>query len=304
VAASAVTPVTVLAGFAAAVALGPRVASVRSTQGIASGSGLFRADATASRPTCTCCPLADDLVRALRELHAQRTAGRVAFERVIVEVPGQADLRVIMAALAELAVTAARFAPAAIIVAADGDSLESDAARAQVAMADRIAWQGESLAPLTKTLLRALNPGARIESGFPADWRDTGLYRGDPPRLDGRDWARAAAAPSAAGANGASGGQIRAFSWRAQEPLEAAALESTLESLVRADGDRLLRMKGLAAIRGESGPRAIHAVGHTLYPSARLAAWPEASRASSIAFSGRGLEEAAIASILDSLAHS
>ena len=300
-AASAVTPVTVLAGFAPGMALGPRIARVRSTQGAASGASIFRGDATALRPSCSCCALADDLVRALRELHAERMAGRVAFERVIVEAPARSDLRPIMAALAELPVIAARFAPAAIIVAADGESLASEAACAQLAMADRIAWQGGSLAPSIERALRALNPGARIERGLAPDGLDTGLYRGDPPRLDGRDWVRACAASSERDADPAPCGQIHAFSWRAEEPLQAAALETTLEALVRAHGAGLLRMKGLADVRGESGPRAVHAVGHTLYPSARLPAWPEGPRASCIAFSARGLEEAAIASILDSL---
>ena len=40
------------------------------------------------------------------------------------------------------------------------------------------------------------------------------------------------------------------------------------------------------------------AVGHTLYPFARLPAWPDSDRTNRIVFIGRGLEERAIASIL------
>jgi G3E family GTPase len=104
-------------------------------------------------------------------------------------------------------------------------------------------------------------------------------------------------APGAA--SGALSGEIRAFAWRRTEPFGERDLESRLEALVRGLGARLLRMKGLVAVEGERGPRAVHAVGHTLYPSARLPAWPHTGRTSCIAFSGRGLEERAIASILD-----
>jgi G3E family GTPase len=49
---------------------------------------------------------------------------------------------------------------------------------------------------------------------------------------------------------------------------------------------------------GEPGPRAVHAVQHTLYPSARLPAWPSEDHTTRLVFIGRGLEEREVAGIL------
>ena len=63
-------------------------------------------------------------------------------------------------------------------------------------------------------------------------------------------------------------------------------------------GDRMLRLKGLVNAAGEPGPRAVHAVQHTLYPSARLPAWPSDDHTTRLVFIGRGLEEREVAGIL------
>jgi len=73
------------------------------------------------------------------------------------------------------------------------------------------------------------------------------------------------------------------------------------ETLRDAMGARILRMKGLVAVAGEPGPRAVHMVQHALYPAARLPAWPDADRSTRLVFIGRDLEEGAVAQILDSL---
>src|SRR4051794_11850655 len=117
-AASALTPVTVLAGFEAGAAGASGIVTGRSTKAAAGGARLFRSDVVGLHASCICCALSDDLVRALRELHAERTArGGAGFDRVAVEVASGEDLRPIMAALAELPLVAARFAASAIVVA-------------------------------------------------------------------------------------------------------------------------------------------------------------------------------------------
>ena len=63
-------------------------------------------------------------------------------------------------------------------------------------------------------------------------------------------------------------------------------------------GARILRLKGLVNVAGEPGPRAVHAVQHTLYPAARLPGWPDADRRTRLVFIGRDLEESAVDPIL------
>ena len=88
--------------------------------------------------------------------------------------------------------------------------------------------------------------------------------------------------------------------WRSPEPFAPGDLERALEGIAGAAGSALLRLKGVARVAGEASPRAVHAVGHTLYPCPRLPPVPPAERSTRLVFAGRGLEESAIASILDS----
>ena len=275
---------------------GPGVARVRASA--TSGEALFRSQRLAARAGCLCCSVADDLVRALRELYALRREGRIEpFERVVVTAGADADLRPILASLAELPLVAARYAPAAVVVVvASPAQLEHDAGRAQLAMADRAIVRE----PAWRERVARVNPGARLDvlrDGLPARWLDTGPYRGSPPRLapPGPD-ETLAYRPIGQGTPEA----IATCAWRATEPFAPGRLESALESVVRESGERLLRLKGVAWAAGDDAPRAVQAVGHTLYPCARLPSPPVAARASRIVLAGRGLEEARIASILDS----
>jgi G3E family GTPase len=264
---------------------------------------------------CLCCRVAGDLVRTLRELHVARQEGRVPpYRRVVVETSGLADPGPILATLIEMPVVAARHALSGVVTTVDAEhgqaQMEEHAeARRQVAMADRLVVTKVDRADpariaVLEEALRALNPGAPLthcSPGTPAppDLLESGLYRGEARALDVTGWLRAGAYRPA-GRAPAHAADIDSFAWSAAEPFAPDDLESALETLIEVVGARLLRLKGLVSVQGEPGPRAIHAVGHTLYPFARLPAWPDRDRASRIVFIGRGLEEGAIASILDS----
>jgi G3E family GTPase len=264
---------------------------------------------------CVCCRVAGDLVRTLFELHTGRL-DRVLppFRRIVVETSGLANPGPILATLIEMPVLAARFALSGVVTTVDAEhgvrSLAAHAeARRQVAVADRLVVTkvdrvDASQVEAVEAALRALNPAAPLDRlspalALPQGLLEAGLYRGEARAPDAAGWLkdgeyRRIGAPLVHAAD------IASFAWRGTEPFAPGDLENALETIVDAMGSRLLRMKGLAHVHGESGPRAVHAVGHTLYPSARLAAWPDADRASRIVFIGQGLEEGAVASILDS----
>ena len=304
-----VTPVTLLAGFAGsskttllertladpryadtAVVLDPgaRAPSGAATVAPASGESIFAAGA------CTCCRMTTDLVRALRELHVARMEDRVAkFSRVVVELGGFARPSSALAALNELPVVASRFAAAGVATVVDARSaVEALAmhreARIQVAVADRLVIRGgEGLSTGERAVLEArlarLNPWATrlSDNGDPAGWLAfAGPWGGTLAEITTQD------------------GDIRAMAWRPPEPLPWSRVETALKSLVAQLGAKLLRASGLVAVAGEAGPRAVHAAGHALYPSARLPEWPAGHRGTALVLVTEGLDSTDFARIL------
>lgn len=264
---------------------------------------------------CICCRMAGDVVRALRELHVERFEGRIPrFRRVVIETTGLADPAPLLATLIEMPVVAARYALAGVVATVDAEhglaTLERHAeARQQVAMADRLVVTKVDRVPpgsaaVLHERLAGLNPGAaRVEATHgdadPGPLLETGLYRGPGRKLDATGWLAAGRYRRAGAPRLDHDPALAAFSWRAEEPRPWEDVESALETLLDLFGDRILRLKGLAAITGEPGPRAVHAVGHTLYPSVRLPEWPDDDHGTRFVVIGRGLEESAAAKIFE-----
>ncbi len=262
---------------------------------------------------CICCRASGDLIRALRELHQQRSTGAVGpFKRVVIETTGLADPAPILASLIELPLLAARYSLAGVVTTVDAEhgmaALDGvPEAVKQAALADRIVITKVDRATAVDALesrLAHLNPGARIHRAVlgdvdPALLFDTGLFRpGAAP--DPAGWLAAGGYRRVGDPRAPHDPRISSFAWRCLEPLEWEDLERGLETLLDLMGERVLRLKGLVNVAGEPGPRAVHAVQHALYPPARLAAWPDADRSTRIVFIGRDLEEGAIARILES----
>lgn len=267
---------------------------------------------------CLCCRMAGEVLGALRELHFQRASGAVApFRRVVIETTGLADPAPILAALIEMPAVAARYSLAGVVATVDaehGMATLDDHPEAvkQAAMADRLVVTKvdrapeSSIAPLEERL-RALNPGARaLRSGKaapdPAELLETGLYRGEGRPADPAGWLNAGAYRRAGGTTAARHDpRIGSFCWTAARALPWENFEPALEVLLELLGERILRLKGLVNVAGEPGPRAVHAVQHTLYPPARLPSWPDADRRTRLVFIGRDLEESSVDPILQSL---
>ena len=263
---------------------------------------------------CICCRVAGDLVGRLRELHFQRAAGIVPpFRRVLIETTGLADPAPLLATLIEMPVVAARYALAGVVTTVDAEhgarTLEAHPeAVKQVAMADRLvvtkvdrAAEG-GLAQL-EARLRALNRAAPIlhsrhGGADPAQLFDAGLNRlGGPP--DAAGWLNLGAYRSFSPA-GNHDPRIASFVWTLDAPVDAEDFGAALETLVELQGARILRLKGLVNVQGRAGPMAVHGVQHTLYPPAWLDRWPDTDRRTRLVFIGSGLEEGAVAQILNS----
>lgn len=266
---------------------------------------------------CLCCQVAGDLVRTLRDLHARRASGEVPpYSRVVIETTGLADPGPLLRTLVELPLVAARYGLAGVVTTVDAEHGmrqldEHPEAVKQAAMADALVItkcdraSGETVGRLAARL-SAMNPGApRHRAGLdgsigPEAFFATGLGGRAGPAASG--WLNAGAYAHAGGRTASTHDpRIHAFAWSCEGSFEAALVEDALDALLDLLGDRLLRMKGLVNARGLPGPLAVHAVQHTLYPLARLPAWPDADRRTRLVFITRDVAGDAIAGILEPL---
>lgn len=328
-----ITPVTILTGFLGSgkttlLARAVRDARFSDTAVIVNEWGEVAIDHALVREAsgeivalpggCICCRAAGEVVSALRELHFRRAEGVVAqFRRVVIETSGLADPAPLAATLIEVPLTAARYALAGIVATVDAvngmQALDAHPeAVKQAAIADRLVLTkcdlvGENATRPLKQRLDELAPAAAIVESRAGDLDpqalfETGLYRGQGRLADARGWLNAGAyRPAGRAAPPRHDPAIASFSWSRLEPLPWPGVERALASLCEALGPRLLRMKGLVSVEGEPGPRAVHAIGHTLYPSARLGQWPDEDRATRLVFIGRDLEESQVLPHLESL---
>jgi G3E family GTPase len=88
---------------------------------------------------------------------------------------------------------------------------------------------------------------------------------------------------------------IGSFCLTFEEPLDWDRFNHWLMAVRASWGDRLLRVKGVLDVAGESQPLVIHGVHRTFHPPTLLARWPDADRRSRLVFITRDLDRATVA---------
>jgi G3E family GTPase len=265
---------------------------------------------------CICCSVAGDMVQALRDLYFKRANNEIPdFKRVVIETTGLADPAPIMHTLIEMPLVAARYSFSGIVTTVDAVHGEQqlndhfDSVK-QAAVADRIVLTKTDQASRTqidalRARLLALNPAADVVEAVLGDVAperlfDTGLYQPSRKTIDVQNWLRAAAyipiAPVSALARTSNtpsrhDARINSFVITIAEPVAWHAVIDALETLTSLRGENFLRIKGIVNVTGEVKPRVIHAVQHTIYPAATLAAWPNEDRTTRLVFITRDLDE-------------
>ncbi len=219
---------------------------------------------------CLCCGLRSDLVATLLDLLARRERGEVpAFRRVVVETSGLADPVPLLQTFIADPLRLSLFDPGGVVTCLDAVNGSASVdrhrnAERQLALADTIVVTKGDLAPSAGAMdqARRRNGRARIVEARMgrADPRDV-LRRPAPvgfhclPPDDGH-------------------GSIVSVTWKDIRPLTWREVESAVGSLVTRHGERLLRIKGLLDVEGETGPVAIDGVQHLFHRPRVLEAWP------------------------------
>lgn len=261
---------------------------------------------------CICCSVRDGLAATLRDLLRRARDGALPpLQRIVIETTGLADPGPILAMLLSQPALQQALEIAAVVTAVDGvhglGQLDAHPeSLRQAAVADRIVLTKCDLAhPAQLRRLRerlaGLNPHAELLSAVAgAVPADVLLARG------GVDHGPGAAHGHACGPHcshthghpGAHDARVRSHVLTFDTPLDWEVLSHWLGSLAFFHGERLLRIKGLLAVEGESGPVAVHGVHHLVHEPVQLRAWPDADRRSRIVFItwdlGRDAIEAAL----------
>ena len=94
---------------------------------------------------------------------------------------------------------------------------------------------------------------------------------------------------------------IGSFCLTFDEPLDWDRFNRWLMAVRASWGDRLLRVKGVLNVVGESQPLVIHGVHRTFHPPTLLARWPDDGRRSRLVFITRDLDRAAVATSWDEM---
>ncbi|HEX6240569.1 MAG TPA: GTP-binding protein [Polyangiales bacterium] len=231
---------------------------------------------------CVCCTLRNDLIEALGALLDQRARGEVPrFSRLLLETTGLADPAAIIQTLVSHAALRDRVYLDGILCTVDAQlgarTLAAQAiARRQVAVADRLLLtkrdrvDAAAVAGLEEQLAR-LNP--RAERVWVTPEADAGALLAGAGHLDTRDvlWI----APRASVVRGPGAAPPRAEDHLADvgqlavtlpEPVDFRRFSLWVSLITQMWAERLLRLKAVVSARGESGPIAIQAVQHVVYP--------------------------------------
>jgi G3E family GTPase len=269
---------------------------------------------------CLCCTIRGDLVETLAGLLRQRAAGKIAFDRVLVETSGLADPVPILRTLASDQIVAPHLRPGAVVTVADGVNGcgqldECPESVKQAAIADCVLVSKTDLATAGEVArlrgrLTRINPGAVIHETVRGDISPEQLFGAalddgaTGERVERWLNVRAYATPARAASDrrGASAKHldgIRSFALRREGEVTAAGLMAWLNLLAALKGRNLLRVKGLVNVEGK--PYAIHAVQSVIHEPMALESWPSADHGTRIVFITRDLDRARVEATLPAL---
>ncbi len=251
---------------------------------------------------CLCCAAQSDLALTLLDLLRRRDAGEIAYDRVLIETSGLSDPLPLLQAMMIDSFVSATHRIAGVMTLVDTvhgeQTLRQHAeARHQVALADRILLSKTDIQPPSPEL------SATLDRLNPAAPRMTTVHAGTDLLATATDLASLAA--QIASLHRTPGhADIEALTVIREQPIPALALTLLLQALAEHCGPRMLRLKGLVAIREMPGrPAVIHGVRHVVSPPDFLDHWPSGDRRTRIVFIVRGVPRHFIARLLDAIEH-
>ena len=254
---------------------------------------------------CLCCSIRGDLIATLEDLLRRRDNNRIRFfRRLIIETTGLADPLPILQSVLQHPYLSKRFVISGIITLVDAvhgaQTLNAHAeARRQVALADALILTKSDIASSeqraeSEAAAIRLNPHApRLAHADASNPAALLTHRFDAARLDEpalNVWLNTDSADASH-----SMGEITSFAILSSDALSAEKLTVFREAMRILHGPKLLRMKGIVAIKETPDqPVVIHQVQSVLHPALPLARWPSRDRRTRIVFIVDGIARESI----------
>jgi G3E family GTPase len=264
---------------------------------------------------CVCCTIQGDLDKTLRDVARRRARAETPpFERVLLETTGLADPAPILQLLLNTPMISHDYRVDGVVTTVDAlngarQLDEHKEAVRQAAVADRLLISKTDLADAsTSARLRArledLNPGAQLYEVVQGDIDPALLFDAGPFDAAGkgenvRQWLAADAHEHAHHHDhdhdrSRHDEHIGSFCLTFDEPIDWERFNRWLMGVRAVWADRLLRVKGVLNVVGESQPLVIHGVHRTFHPPTLLARCPDNDRRSRLVFITRDLDRATV----------
>ncbi len=238
---------------------------------------------------CLCCAVRGDLQDALRRLLVERERGEVPeFRRVLIETSGLADPAPVAQLFLNNPLLGAYLRLDAIVATIDAaagaasfdqhweapDMIAEEAVEEVVASLRRF----NAAAPIRRVVNGEIDPAVLF-----------GVGPMDPARRSSgfAEWLGDAAISEVHHEHHS---EAQSLCLTADTPLDWARFHDWLGRLRLADGERLLRVKGVLNIAGEEGPVVVHGVQHIFHPPVSLPHWPDDDRRSRLVLIARDLD--------------
>jgi G3E family GTPase len=265
---------------------------------------------------CVCCTIQGDLDKTLRDIARRRAREETPpFDRVLLETTGLADPAPILQLLLNNPMISHDYRLDGVVTTVDAVNGarqldEHPEALKQAAVADRLLISKTDIAEVAasagvRSRLASLNPGAALFEIVQGEVDPALLFDSGPFDATGksdavRAWLNAEAHDHAhhghehAHDRSRHDAHIGSFCLTFEEPLDWDRFNQWLMAVRAAWGDRLLRVKGVLDVAGESQPLVIHGVHRTFHPPTLLARWPDEDRRSRLVFITRDLDRSTV----------
>jgi G3E family GTPase len=253
---------------------------------------------------CVCCNTRNDLVQGLTDLlnRVERREGQQV-SQVVIETTGLADPAPIVFTVLSHPVLQHHFYIQNVIVTVDAVNglfhlHNQPESVKQALVADKFIITKTDMAAAREVEqlereLRDLNPSAGIHKAVHGDIDSTVLFS---PAANTRQIPESIAPTELE--KGAHARDVRSISITFQEPLDWTAFGLWLSMLLHAQGEHIMRVKGLLDIGGP-GPVVLNGVQHIIHPPDHLEEWPTKDHQSSLVFIMRAVDPKAILSSLE-----